>query len=88
MFKLTLERQIPLAFLIVLFLLVIIGFLSYGSANSIAEAVRLEKHTQEVSLNLDDLLILTLDAETSARGYIITGSDLFLEPSQIGRAHV
>lgn len=80
MFKLTLERQIPLAFIIVIILLVIIGFFTYRSTNSINEAVKWEKHTQEVLLGLDDLLLTTVNAETSTRGYINTGNDDFLEP--------
>ena len=80
MFKLTLERQIPLAFFIVIVLLVIIGFFTYRSTNSINDAVQWEKHTQEVLLGLDDLLLSTVTAETSTRGYINTGNDVFLEP--------
>lgn len=79
MFKLTLERQIPLAFIIVIILLVIISFFTYRSTNSINEAVKWEKHTQEVLLGLDDLLLTTLTAETSTRGYINSGNDVFLE---------
>jgi PAS domain S-box-containing protein len=82
MFKLTLERQIPLAFFIVIILLAILGFFTYRSTNSINEAVIWEKHTQEVLLGLDELLLSTVDAETSGRGYINTGSDVFLEPMQ------
>lgn len=80
MFKLTLERQIPLAFFIVIILLVIIGFFTYRSTSSINDAVQWEKHTQDVLLGLDDLLLSTVTAETSTRGYINTGNDVFLEP--------
>lgn len=83
MFKLTLEKQIPLAFVIAIILLVIISLFTLRSTNSIDDAVRWEKHTQEVLLGLDELLLSTVDAETSSRGYINTGNDLFLEPMTV-----
>ena len=88
MFKLTLERQIPLAFIIVILLLAVIGFISWRSASSIDDAFKLQKHTQEVLLTLDDLLILTLNAETGSRGYINTGKDSFLDALQSSQTSV
>src|SRR5688572_13331232 len=78
--KLTLERQIPLAFIVALLLMVTISFFAYRSTTSLSEAIRWEKHTQEVLLELDETLNLTVDAETGARGFLITGEERFLEP--------
>lgn len=77
--KLTLERQISLAFIIVLALLVTLGFFAYRSTMKLNEALRWEKHTQEVLLQLDEMLTTAIDAETGARGFIITGNDSFLD---------
>ncbi|MBA2493821.1 MAG: CHASE3 domain-containing protein [Acidobacteria bacterium] len=78
--KLALERQIQLAFIIALLLLLTLGFFAYRSANSMNEALNWEKHTQEVLLQLNNALNLVTDAETSSRGFAITGNDSFLEP--------
>ncbi len=77
---LTLERQIQLVFLIALLLLLITGFFAYRSANSLTEALRWEKHTQEVLLKLDDTLILATEAENGGRGFVVTGNESYLEP--------
>ncbi len=78
--KLALERQIQLAFICALLLLIILGFFSYRSANSLNEALGWEKHTQEVLLKLNETLILTTDAETGSHGFVITGNESSLEP--------
>lgn len=48
--------------------------------NSVDEAVKWEKHTQEVLSQLDETLNLVIDAETSGRGFLITTDDSVLEP--------
>ena len=37
--------------------------------SSLTEALKWEKHTQQVLLQLDETLILMLNAETGVRGY-------------------
>ena len=78
--KITLERQIYLAFIFAMILLSILGFFAYRSINSLNEAIRWKKHTQEVLLQLDETLTLVIDAETGGRGFVITGNESFLEP--------
>ena len=78
--KITLERQIYLAFIFAMILLLILGFFAYRSTNSLSEAIRWEKQTQEVLLQLDETLALVVDAETGGRGFVITGNESFLEP--------
>jgi PAS domain S-box-containing protein len=78
--KIALERQIYLAFIFALILLSILGFFAYRSTNSLTEAIKWEKHTQEVLLQLDETLVLTVDAETGGRGFVITGNESFLDP--------
>ncbi len=78
--KLALERQIQLVFIIALLLLLIIGFFAYRSANSMTEALAWEKHTQAALLKLDDTLILATETENGGRGFVITGSESYLEP--------
>lgn len=78
--KLTLEKQIPLAFIVALILLVTISFFSYRRISTLNEAIKWEKHTQEVLLQLDNIQALMVDAETAGRGFFITGDESFLEP--------
>ena len=77
--KLSLERQIPLAFIVALLLLATIGFFSYRQVTKLIEKINWEKHTQEVLLKLDEALSLVVDAEASGRGFIISGDENFLE---------
>ena len=78
--KLALERQVQLAFIFVLILLALIGFFAYQSVNALNEALGWEKHTQQVLLQLDETLILVVNAETAGRGFLITADDSYLEP--------
>ncbi len=78
--KLILERQIQLAFIFALVLLLMLGFFGNRSANSLNEAVKLEKHTQEVLLRLNETLTSAIDVETGGRGFALTGNESFLEP--------
>ena len=77
--KLLLERQIQLAFIFALILLLTLGFFGYRSAGSVNEARKLENHTQEVLLRLNETLGLAIDVETSERGFVITGDESFLK---------
>lgn len=78
--KISLERQIYLAFIVAMILLSILGFFAYRSTNSLSEAISWEKHTQEVMSQLDETLALVVNAETGGRGFVITGNETFLEP--------
>ena len=77
--KLTLERQIPLVFTIAVFLLAVVVFFSFRSMYSLTEAMNWEKDTQQILLQLDETLILMLNAETGVRGFLISGDETFLQ---------
>ena len=78
--KLTLERQIPLVFTIAVILLAIVVFFAFRSMDSLNKAVTWEKHTQDVLLQLDESLILLLNAESGVRGFMVSGDETLLEP--------
>jgi len=78
--KLTLERQIPLGFAISILLLIVIVFFAFRSLNSLSEALKWGKNTYEVIAELDETLDLMVDAETSARGFLLTTDETILEP--------
>lgn len=78
--KLTLERQIPLVFTIAIILLAIVVFFAFRSMSHLNKAIEQEKHTHEVLTQLDETLILLLNAETAVRGYILRREEPLLEP--------
>jgi len=78
--KLALERQIQLAFVFALIVLLTLGFFAYRNAAALNEALKWEKHTQEVLLQLNDTLNSITDVETNGRGYVVSGNEEFLEP--------
>ncbi len=77
--KLTLEKQIPIAFAIATILLMVIIFFAWRSMQSVSGSLNEQSHTQEVLLQLDDILITKLDVETNGRAFLITGDPTFLE---------
>ena len=77
--KLTLERQIPIVFTIAVFLLIVVVFFAFRSLGSLTESLKLEKDTEETLLQLDETLILMINAETSVRGFLISSDETILE---------
>jgi CHASE3 domain sensor protein len=83
-----LERKLPYILLFVLLMMLLIAYVSYRNTQALEEAVKWEKHTQEVLLKLDDTMIAMLDTETGMRGFFITGDDAYLQPFEQGRSVV
>lgn len=77
--KLSLEKQIPLVFSIATILLIVIIFFAWRSMQSVSDSLNAQSHTQDVLLQLDEILITKLDIETNGRAFIITGDPTFLE---------
>src|SRR5687768_4483191 len=80
--KMSLEKKIPLAFLLAIILLIILAVFAYRSVAALDETIKLEIHAQEVVQKLDSVLINTMDVETGMRGYVLTGKEDFLGPYQ------
>ena len=63
------------------FLLIVLGILiSLWTFRQIEEAALVRQHTNTVLNGANNLLSALKDAETSMRGYVITGDQTFLEP--------
>ncbi len=82
---LTFEKKLPLILLLAFLMLAAIGFFAYQSTNSLREAVKWQKQTQQVLLKLDEALMSSADVETSARGFVISGTENFLQPYNSGK---
>ena len=55
-------------------------FVSVSQSRRQGDTARQVEHTQELLKHLQKLLITALDNETGARGYVITGDSIFLQP--------
>jgi signal transduction histidine kinase len=67
-------------FLISCGLLVLIFILSFWSLNRLIDRSDWVEHTNQVLLNLENIISLLKDAETGQRGYLLTEDEEFLEP--------
>jgi CHASE3 domain sensor protein len=68
-------------------IVVLIATLAVGLKNlrSLYDASGAVVHTHEVTAGLEQLLLPAVDAETGERGFIITGTDNYLEPYERAR---
>jgi len=82
---LSIEKKLPIILLLAFLMLAAIGFFAYKSTRSLQDAVKWQKHTQDVLLKLDDTLGSVTDIETGSRGFVISGTDNFLEPYNKGK---
>ncbi len=62
--------------------LVVAGLVSVLSLHAYERADRIRDHTLEVLGAIDQVLQIAGDAETSTRGFVITGAEAFLEPGR------
>ena len=67
------------AFVASLVLLVIIGVASYRSVSTLIENNEQVIHTQEVLERLQDIQLSLIQVETDARGFLLTGDDVYRE---------
>jgi len=78
--KFTISSKIGASFAVSLVSFAAIGLLIYRSATETVKTSRWQTHTYEVLKNLESFLSTIKDAETGQRGYLITGSENYLEP--------
>ena len=77
--KLKLSQKLYFGFSIVILLMVILIGYTYINYNTQVKAVDINLHTYEVINNADGILESLLNMETSARGFVLTGDEVFLE---------
>src|ERR1700693_6268826 len=82
--KWSIGTKIGAGYALALILLVILGVLSYQNTNGLIEAAQMRSHTYQVLEEQAKMLAALTDAETGQRGYVITGTDQYLEPYQNG----
>jgi CheY-like chemotaxis protein len=79
-FETSLPPKTLAGFLLATLALFLISYLSYRSLESRTDSAQRMAQTLEVSQQLAALLSTLKDAETSERGFLLTGEDPFLEP--------
>lgn len=80
MLKLSFKKQVFLGFAVSVFLVLLVGLLSYKSINQLESDSAMVEHTQKVIKTSSNLMQLLVDAETGTRGYLITADNSFLDP--------
>lgn len=71
--------RIAVSFTVAVLLLIINGVVSYRSVSTLIDNNERVIHTQEVLENLQELKAILHQAETGARGYFLSGDEIFLE---------
>src|ERR1700683_4698740 len=77
--KSPLDRKIQLAFGSAILTLLVVGVISYHAMAVSSESDRWVRHTHEVLENLEELLSYRQYLESSARGFVVTGKESYLE---------
>lgn len=72
----------------VLLFFLLSGWVSYWNIATLQENNARIRQSHDVIVALDDLMLIIQDAETGQRGYLLTGSDRYLEPYQKAVASV
>ena len=76
----TFKRNMLIGFGSSLLLLIISAVASYTSISRLLESSRLVDHTNNVILEVENVLSAVKDAETGQRGFLLTGKNQFLGP--------
>ncbi|MDB5581691.1 MAG: histidine kinase [Bradyrhizobium sp.] len=84
----TFGRMLSVGYALAGLVLLLVAAVGYQSTASLIENDDLVNHTHLVRRELADLLSQIKDAETGQRGYVITGSDAYLEPYQSARSGI
>ncbi len=86
--KLTLDKKIQLGFLGCALVLVLIGVVAIRNSDKFLSTNQWVNHTHEVLYEFEQILLSSLEVETGARGYIITGNPIFTEPFESGKLRI
>jgi signal transduction histidine kinase len=78
--KLAVEKKVTLGFTFALIMLGVIGMTSYTSVMQLRDDSRSVKRAQEIITRLESIFSTISDAAYSARSYVITGDEDYLEP--------
>src|SRR3954465_9683026 len=78
--KMTLGRKILLGFIACALVLFSVAIFSFQNNEKFIESNIWVDHTNQVMYEFEQIRLYSVDAETGARGYVITGDEIYLEP--------
>ena len=81
-----LRANVPLAFVAAFLILLVVAGVSYRGIVVSRESDRLVRHTHEVLENLEALLFANATIESTSRGFVLTGSESYLDAYADGRS--
>ena len=84
----TIGKKIGAGFALPLAILIVIGAVTYWSTNRLIDTNHAVTHEHELLEKIEEVLSMVKDAETGQRGYVITGSDAYLEPHRQARDRI
>lgn len=88
----TLERKILTGFIVCAFILFGVAIFSFNNSKKFIESNALVDHSNQVVFQFEQILISTINAESGARGFVISGNnnflDLFLDAQAKGVEHL
>jgi signal transduction histidine kinase/DNA-binding response OmpR family regulator/CHASE3 domain sensor protein len=74
------KRNLLIGFGASLLILLVSSVLSFVSIRNLLKSARLVNHTNNVIQQLNEINTALIDAETGQRGFLLSGSEVFLEP--------
>jgi CheY-like chemotaxis protein/CHASE3 domain sensor protein len=79
-YKMTLNKKILAGFILCSVVMLVVGVISFKNSEKLIDTNQWVNHTHEVLYEFEQILVSSVDAETGARGFIITGEENYLEP--------
>src|SRR5258706_13779298 len=76
----TLDKKIQAGFISCSMVLLVVAIFSFRNSERFLDTNQWVNHTHEVLYEFDQVLINSVNAETGARGFVITGTETYLEP--------
>ena len=86
--KFTLGKKILAGFIVCSLILIVLAWTSFKNSEKLLASNQWVVHTHEVLYTFEQILAVSIAAETSERGYIITGDETYLGPLHEAKAHV
>src|SRR6185369_2160616 len=75
------EKKILFSLLSLLIILCSLAYFSHRNSSRVLSSAEEVNHAQEIKYHIEQLLAVSIDMETGARGFVITGDESYLEPT-------
>ncbi len=82
------DKRVLIGFTITMLVLLMLGIFSYHSTQRLMDASNLETHASRVMNTAERVVKAMIDMESGQRGFLITGTEDFLEPYYDASSHI